>query len=145
MGSTAQSPWYWGTLHYWLAISLKLGLVFASFSLFFFLIICLHCFLMPSMCVSVSKRMMKWSGVLEHWAQKPVFFDGAFVSVLERISLRDVLHTFTRSLCFVHTVLFLPGSAHADILKPACTQDCMGQVHSSVASVGVNTYRACQW
>lgn len=62
-------------------------------------------------------------------------FYRAFVSILKRVSLQDLFCTHPCSVCIV---LFLPGFAHADILKPACTLDCIGQVNSSVDSVGMN-------
>lgn len=148
MGSTSQTPWqeYWGTLLYWLAISLKLGLVFAPFSLspFFFKFLKFF-FNGKFLCVSVPKRI---SQVIRHAGalSSEVHVSWSFCECLwEGFTVGFVLHAFPGSLCFVQIVLFFPGSAHADILKPACTQDCIGQVHSSVASVGMNTYRACKW
>ncbi|KAF4787616.1 serum response factor-binding protein 1-like protein [Turdus rufiventris] len=35
--------------------------------------------------------------------------------------------------------------AHGDVLKPACTHGCIGQIHSSVASIGMSMYRARKW
>lgn len=68
------------------------------------------------------------------------------MSVLERVSLQNLFCMHLPGVFVLSTLCFsFQDLAHGDVLKPACTQSCIGQIHSSVASIGMSMYRACKW